>query len=327
MTKEGCIQSHSLHLLISGYLIQNLPEKELGAIRRVRSTFSSEFLDIVQKLMDSGASLSRDLARIVLHTFTRPDLAEKLFVSRQKVRAPHDVCYFIGSNSKYDENSFMCNIAGRFDDQDATRIIPRIVSECERSCCVQCLDALSLTVHKALVRGAKQGHLQLLQALIRYSQSHSEILSAAIRGGNAEAIRFILEYEPELDPPGHEIDHKEYHTVTTPFAEAIAARDTNLIQFFESKCNLSRLKDGRRLEAAITATARAGDLQMTAKLLSAQGRSQSSDLSFALLEAIESNNEELVITLLDAGANIGQRTCNRIIYHGISRLAERWTPR
>ncbi|KAI2621793.1 ankyrin [Hypoxylon sp. NC1633] len=264
-------------------------------------TFPPEYLGTVDALIDAGAWVRASFVRMTLRGFVRMDLAKKLVCKL----APVDHSEFIS------DEQILGHIATEFSDEDATEAITKIISDCEQTGCGQCLSRYEDHVNWTVVVGAKQGHIQLVQALYRYAQSPAQILAAAIRGGSHELVQFILAQKPDLHSPAQDIDTPPWHykwTYTTPLAEALRAGDEVLttlrnegaLENFENdKPHDIRLS---RFACALSAAAEVGDIEYVRRLLLLKPQAYDIELGFALLASIENNQEEVTQLLLDAGA-------------------------
>jgi ankyrin repeat protein len=214
-------------------------------------------------------------------------------------------------------SSLVCKIAKEVDDSTAATIFRNIVELCEGSGCTKCFEKWSESLEYAAIEGAKRGHFQLVQILIGRLPSTTRILSAAVRSGNKNLIRLVLDFNPmpELDPPAHLIDPDRIYDGpgrglyanpqhTTPLAEAVRVGNADLIKLLEESGALNNLAEGSRLEALILATAEAGNrLYMEWLLKRASSSSHQYRTTWdAVRLALENDHDEVAKILLSAGA-------------------------
>ncbi|PMD63137.1 ankyrin [Hyaloscypha bicolor E] len=204
--------------------------------------------------------------------------------------------------------SLLCRIANVVDDSTAATILQNTIEFCEGSGCSKCLERWSESLEYAAIDGAKRGHFQLVQVLIGRLPSTTRILSAAVRSGNKNLIRLVLDFNPmpELDPPAHIIDERPlvYPPPTTPLAEAVRMGNADLIKLLEEAGALNNLAKGSRLEALILAAAEGGNMLYMELLLK---RASSSSHQYrttwdAVRLALENDHDDVANFLLSAGA-------------------------
>jgi ankyrin repeat protein len=210
-------------------------------------------------------------------------------------------------------SSLICKIANGIDDRPAATIFQNIVELCEGSGCSKCFERWPQSIEYAAIDGAKRGHFQFVQVLIGRLPSTTRILSAAIRSGNKNLTRFVLDFDPmpELDPPAHFIDPERdydgiptYSQPTTPLAEAVGMGNADLIKLLEEAGALNNLAEGSRLETLILAAAEGGNMLYMEWLLK---RASSSSHQYrttwdGVRLAIENDHDEVAKSLLSAGA-------------------------
>ncbi|KAI1776468.1 ankyrin [Hypoxylon cercidicola] len=267
--------------------------------KRDHRTFSSEYLDTVDSLIQAGAEVRVSFIRMALTRFVRMDLAKKLL--NASPAANHSVLI---------SNDMLDVIAANFTDKEAKIAFAKILSDCEQKNCKQCLIRHSEKINWAFVNGAKRGYVKLVRAHFKYVKSPAEILAAAIQGGNHELVRFILDQGPDMHAPATDIirapreiiDEPSY---TTPLAVAIGARNETIARELEAKGALEHLGNGHRFTAVLSAAARVGDVEYMKKLMLLHPRFNCYDMTDALFDAMEEKQEDAVRFLLDAGAEPG----------------------
>ncbi|KAI1138661.1 ankyrin [Hypoxylon sp. FL0543] len=271
-----------------GCLIEgNCPTNETDS---QHSSFSSEYIEAVDALIRAGAELHPSFIAVALRRFARMDLAKKLF--GKSAASDH--------SKLMERQHLLSDLAREFPDEDAKEATRKILSDCEQVGCGKCLSRFSDEVNRAIVGGARRGHIQFVRFLFQYAKSPTQILSAAIRGGNRELIEFVLAQKPDLSQPVTEslytLDDRGKEIYTTPLAEAIATRDSLLIEV------LKRQGAFEHFQSVICAAAEVVDVHYVKKLLVQCPPASGVEIYDALSEAIISQREDIVQLLLDFGA-------------------------
>ncbi|KAI0133229.1 ankyrin [Hypoxylon sp. NC0597] len=266
------------------------------AKKRNHSPFSPEYLETVDTLIEAGAEVRASFIWVALKRFARMELAKKLIPNL----AP-------SNHSGVVSEDIMAFIAAELSDEDAKAAVDKILSDCEKVGCKRCVSRFSYHVNRAIVEGAKRGHIQFVQSLFRYAESPTQILSAAIRGGNRKLIEFVLAQKPDIrQAPAEHLASFGYPRYTTPLAEAIDAKDSALIEIlreegaFENLHNIEVDYKKSPFRAAISAAAGAGDAEYVKKLLSYRHCNTEPISIIALAGAIKSQREDIVRLLLCA---------------------------
>ncbi|KAI0012467.1 ankyrin [Xylariaceae sp. FL0662B] len=299
-----------LGLLIMG----NYPK---DTTKRNHSTFPGEYLQVVELLIKAGARIHASSIYHALRKVARTTLAEKLLRGLPAVNHPEA----LSTVGQLHISNLQC-IAEEFADEEATEAITKILSDCEQTGCKQCLSRFKDDVNRTIVAGAQQGSVRLVRSLFQHATSPTQILSAAINGGNPELIEFVLAQKPDirrappesiLTAPSRYISERltgRGGTFTTPLAEAIDTGDAALIRRLENEGVLEHLNirgSGytSRYECAISAASKVGDIEYVQKLLPHHPGAIGSELGNALLNAVIYGQECVVRLLLDVGAEFG----------------------
>ncbi|KAI0834625.1 ankyrin [Hypoxylon sp. FL0890] len=274
------------HMSALGCLIQGICPMESTA--RIHITFSPEYLEAVDGLVEAGAEVRVSFIDIALRRFARMDLAKKLLSKFP----PSD-------HSQAWSEGLPIRIVEELPDEDAKEAVNKIFSDCEQVGCGQCLIGFSDEVNEVIVRGAKRGHIQLVRSLFQYAKSPTQILCAAIRSGNRELTDFVLAQKPNISQATPEWLY-EYQGATkrytTPLAEAIGASDGVLIEL------LKRRGAFEHFESDISAAVKAGDVDYVKKLLVQYPSAPKFEMANGLSEAIMTQREDIVQLLLESGA-------------------------
>lgn len=288
----------------------SLPLDERGALgrlivgsnpspfERIHNIFSSKYLDTVDALIKAGAKVRVAFIERALTRFVRMDLAKKLLCES----APADHLEVISSGMLY-------LITENLTDEEATKSITKILSDCESTGCNQCLSQHSEKMNWAIVIGAKRGHNQFVRTYFQHVKCPTQILAAAIRGGNDELVQFVLAQNPDMHAPASSIDYPPWsrgnrfslEIDTVPLAEAIDAKDEALVRELEIKGALVHLAKGHGFSLIVSAAAGVGNVEYVKKLMLLNPQFDGNYLNEALVKAIDNKQEDVFRFLLEAG--------------------------
>ena len=165
---------------------------------------------------------------------------------------------------------------------------------------------------------AERGNLELVQLLLRFLvPSTRETLTCAVRSKNKELIGVLLDYGVDIfDFKERTTEYwysgdnvRDSHLTPSPLSEAIRSGDAEILEVLEENGAWSRIVnrvtfDGEFEDVLLAATVR-GQLNTVRKLLNYRPpNTHGLDLKDALVAAIYLNEDAIVLTLLDAGANV-----------------------
>ena len=212
-------------------------------------------------------------------------------------------------------NQFVLMLMGECDNAMATRTITKLLKAGDT------IDhRVPSTIHRnfgvTLDIAAERGNLELVQLLLRSRVSFTlGTLTSAIRSKNKELIRFLLDNGADVvafDESAHELwynDGLHHSRAPSPLSEAIRWGDAEILDLLEEKGAWSRIVNegttqGEFEDVLIAASVR-GQLTTVQKLLNYRPpNAHGEDLSDALVAAICAKEEAVVLTLLDAGADV-----------------------
>ncbi|RYP74904.1 hypothetical protein DL769_003910 [Monosporascus sp. CRB-8-3] len=145
-----------------------------------------------------------------------------------------------------------------------------------------------------------------LSSTIFVDEIASKVLSASIRGNSSDLIDLILEQNPNVAGDAHNIDTQrkyEKALLTTPLAEAILIKNLPLIRRLEEAGALQCLDQGEQFDVALASAAKVGDTEYMRKLLALCPRARPSAVALALSYAVENNQTDIALELLDIDAD------------------------
>lgn len=278
-----------------GCLIEEIVPKKLT--ERNHSPFSDEYLSTVDSLIQEGAKVRHTFIEIALGRFVRMDLARKLLRTLAA-----------GDHTKAMSKDILPSIAEELTDDAAHEAITKIISDCALTSCNKCLTCYSDEINWAIVVGAKRGLVHLVRSFLQHTKSLSQLLSAAISGGNSQLIEFLLAQNPNIRrDPAENIQYPPWHhgfedtLKTTPLAEAVDAGDQILIKRLENEGALEYLEIGGRFEAVLAASSKAGSFEYVKKLLFLTPGAEGENMEIALLNAVKYHREDVARILLHSG--------------------------
>ncbi|CZR68013.1 uncharacterized protein PAC_17912 [Phialocephala subalpina] len=282
---------------------------EGGALARLFNGFrwgtnvAPDIVEIAKMLLQAGAKVHLATIKRVLQAFHLPGLAYDLISSISDA-----------DHSAFIRGGFLSLVATHLEDWQATNTFRNMIMACERTNCQRCLTGYKDKLDWAFVQSAKHGRLQLLQLLQLHCKTPHRAFSAAIRCGRKEVIDIIRSLRPDLNAPAPSIDEEEWSIGgrrphdTTSLAEAIRAGNEELLRMIEDAGHLKHLRGGMRFQPAISAASAIGNIKYVRKLLRYYPSPEPSLMSYAVLQAVQNNDEEILFALLKAGADVNLST-------------------
>ena len=162
------------------------------------------------------------------------------------------------------------------------------------------LFTLSKELSAALDIAAEQGNLELVRFLLDSRACLTErTLTQAVKSTNKDLIRLLLDAGVNVNSVFFDLIRDR----TTPLAEAIRWGDIEIINLLVRKGAFSQIKEISRFTAALNAASQVGAVKIVKKLLKIRVNTKPEDLQYALLATICTDQEEITLMLLDAGAD------------------------
>ncbi|KAI5923627.1 hypothetical protein F4810DRAFT_668205 [Camillea tinctor] len=281
-----------------------------------------ECLSFAEKLLDLGA-------------IVQPRMINRI---RKPNKLGANLCYKLASSIPSSQHEELLKSAQpvfwlTMGDKQATEILDGMFTDCATRHHCRCIYRLQDYINILLYEASLKGYYHLARSL-PYIDSLSNMwgscfLSAAIRSGNNDLIDMIMAREPNIDP--HVIDYFDYILFgvpqtflearhTTPLAEAIITGNQFLITAFEREGAFRSLHEGQKFQAAVTAAATIGDINLVTKLLESCEDHEYEYMAGGLLHAIRTNNDILFTLLLEKGSFDGigsRRTEKTLLYEAI----------
>ncbi|RYP48333.1 hypothetical protein DL768_005752 [Monosporascus sp. mg162] len=266
----------------------------------------SERQCLADELLEAGATISFDILNRKVatgRTISFHILDEKADLLECLPEVWHRVVstFLLSDHGEFLASRGLKLIAQYLNDAQATEIACRIIAECERLHDSACIRQHGHEVDDGITIAVKREKCELVQLLLPHTVSLPRILCASIQSGNELLINSVLSARPDVNTlVPHEDDLTD--SVTSPFAEALRARNSSLVLEFEKAGILRCLNDGRLAGTAIVAATEAGGLDYVKRILHYYPNPTPELLSSALFSAVRLGDEDLVLALLDAGA-------------------------
>lgn len=280
-------------------------------------------LDLLRLLLDCGAEVRTDLAVNAMRPGPENTVIAEELISRIPA-SDHRVCF----NTEW----LALSIIHYLENKAAFRIIKRFFAHCSESAdCGKCASENPILVERMLCHAARRANLELSKFLVQHTTQLQSALAAAVRAESDELISFLLDkgatvdgeveswcpndllgYRPNdsFDENGYDrtmrMDVVEYviTPIRTPLAEAIRARNDQLINAFENLGALARIDEEYHFLPAVVAAAEIGNTLYLKKVLARSLRRLDKGLlTLPLAVAIRNDETDAALTLLDAGAN------------------------
>ena len=252
---------------------------------------------LVNMLLDHGAKVC------VWNVIVAMDWQEPILIQAMMSRiSAYDHSYAFRPYT-HGKSSIIESTVRLLDSETATTIIMQIVQACYQTNCGRCSEAYPDCLQNSITLAATRGYSKLVAFLVNYVADKGPPLAGAVRSGKRDIIELLLEKGADPDAPECWIDEDDGF-VTTPFAEAIRAKDDELIRYFHGLGATTHISEESRFEAAIYAASEAGKLGYVNELLQMAPGMEGKFLNPALRIAIREGHEEVAMTLLKVGVDV-----------------------
>ena len=267
------------------------------AVTNLHDRHSPVNMQLINMLLEHGAKVCMRTAALVV-SFRNPDLIEAVTSNISPYDHPDSfcpddlICHYI-----------MEDAVRLLDSELATTVIARMVQACSKIGCSKCSKAYLDDLQKSMTLAAAKGHAGLVALFIDCILDKGPPLAGAVRSGKRDIIELLLEKGANPDAPDCVIEQDD-RFFTTPFAEAIRAKDDELIRYFHGLGATTQISEKGRFGAAIYAASEAGKLIYVNELLQMAPGIDGETLGSALCISIKNGYEEIALTLLKAGADV-----------------------
>ncbi|XXH05505.1 hypothetical protein Hte_011935 [Hypoxylon texense] len=256
-----------------------------------RSTPQQAFLDLIDGLLNAGATIRPKLVKFALSDIVNMGPANVL-VNTFAAQDP----------TKVISESLLKIIIKNFDRSNATRIVKLVIEMCEESNNQLCFHQFYKEMDDALNEAIACGYLELAKVLLPYSVSLDKPFRTAIEMGMQEVIDIIIKKNPDLD---------EEIGGVTPLAAALYTGNQELLLLLKERGVLDRLR-GEEFGIAINAALEAGNIAFANQLLDQDVDADGQDLIDALAVAIDHDYDHIAWKLLALGASIAPITYSHV---------------
>ncbi|KAI0544847.1 ankyrin [Xylaria curta] len=280
-------------------------------------------LNILHKLFEAGAEVHRS---IIQETLNILDEASASLVIRHIEPSRHE---------EYFKSELLYKIIRYAEDVHVAGLFSRFVSDCVEQHSGQCMLHHQHVMENTLVMAAQRGRTETFLVMSPHS-SHTEsdlnerLLSAAIEGRQSMIINSVMLRRPNINPIPHKLYAMGRYSMeryfleplilgrhpadrlfiggtdfykTSPLAQSIQTKNTELIECFANAGIFNSLHMGGRFEVVIGAAAEVGDMNLVTRLLTSCPNVDSQNMENALYLAIEKGHEDIAHLLLEEGAS------------------------
>lgn len=275
------------------------PSDERGALElavRKRGKFEWVDLRLVRLLLRCGAKVRVSLVgAVVRRGHTDNEILHELLNTIPD--AQH--------SAVFNHPGMLKDVIEYLENGNATGIVQRFFEDCKSTNCGECASTNATLLEDMVVSAAKRGNLGLVEFLLPHTEGTTLALAGAVRSGNLELVNLLANSATVDGPSGH-LDHPDSnkYAFATPLAEAIRAQDYSQVQEFEQRGALACLAQLDHFRAAVFAAAESGDVAYLQKVLDLVPAYRHEHLTPALNVAIQNDQTETALILLDAGADV-----------------------
>ncbi|KAI0865890.1 ankyrin [Xylaria cubensis] len=285
-------------------------------------------LNVLHKLFEAGAEVSLPL---VNDTLDQLDEASASLIVQHINPSQHE---------EYFETELWIRIVRYGEDIHVVNLFSQFVFDCVERHNGRCKPRYQQVVDFGLVMAAQIGLTKTFLAMSPHSSHTSpdlneRLLSAAIQGGQPIIINSVMLRRPDINPPPHQLysigrysmekySMREYDSsrpslcryalnrfdqkpnemyTTSPLSESIQTKNIELVDFFATAGIFNSLHMSDRFEAALSAAAEVGDINLVTCLLASCPNLDSQNMEIALCLAIKKDYEDIAHLLLEEGAS------------------------
>lgn len=234
-------------------------------------------------LLEAGGNISSAPMMILIRE-EQGDLVELIMSKKAHEKA-----------AEWDKSGMLHTVVKYLDNQSAMRVVAMMLKsgvDPNRK-----RDSWRLgETRNVLDVAAQRGNLRLVSLLLDSGARMTEdTLPAAVTSGNKDLIMLLISRGAEVNSIGM-LD-------ITPLAAAIRLRSSEIINMLETH-GASPLKGQRHFSTVFQAASEVGNIQLIERLMELRGNISPYGLGYALTIALRDGRDEIVQTLIDAGANV-----------------------
>ncbi|KAI8625014.1 ankyrin [Xylariaceae sp. FL1651] len=254
---------------------------------------------IIRKLLQAGARVSPEIGSRLRDT-------EEAVVSCIAHHIP------LSQHADFFKVTFWTSIIPYIEDIQGANLVKLFVSDCAERHGGQCMLRFQGQLDEGLIHVALKGHVETFLTVSPYSSHSSDfnakLLSASICGRHPAIINSVMLRRPNINPCPHSLRLQPYEpnstVVTSPLAEAIRSRNTDLMDLFTRANIFQSLHEGGRLDVALDAAIENGDIELVARILDSCPDLESQDMTYPIRKSIGNDREDLTKLLLRKGASV-----------------------
>ncbi|CAH0034677.1 unnamed protein product [Clonostachys rhizophaga] len=272
------------------------PKNPVKAVEIAKLLLDNEPSAVVRLLKDAFFTTPCQLLEVLVQAVP-PEHHHELFIPENP--ETHTICghliWRLGS------------IAEKLRPLVAVKVIKGLLAECKTmECARNCAENSRKDLNRLLTLSITKDSMDLASYLLEHTRPTMGNLSAAIRGGQQNMVKLMLEQGAItngeavcLANMSHQYDYTgNCRWPTTPLAEAIRTQNCGLIRHLEERGALDRISDPSLPDslAAVIATVEVGNLPYLKQLL--ERAPPGIELKYALVEAMELKHTEIADRLM-----------------------------
>ncbi|POS70000.1 hypothetical protein DHEL01_v211605 [Diaporthe helianthi] len=181
--------------------------------------------------------------------------------------------------------------------------VRQMMQTCQRMHDGSCIASMGFQLGDAMSRAARRNNRDLVDLLLPHAgrQALDNALTGAAGFGSHSLVQLLIAHGASADgEPSRIADNSN---LTTSLAEAIRHNDDELIDILAKGGAWSKIGESGRLRAALRAIAESGNSAYLRQVLRLVPAPDKEALEWALVCATKAGHEEIVLGLLEAGAN------------------------
>ncbi|KAI0435918.1 ankyrin [Xylaria telfairii] len=256
-------------------------------------------LNILHKLIEAGAEVRPNMCVSI----SELDETRASFMILQIKPSQHE---------EYFEHGFWTEVLPCGDDIHTATLVSQVVSDCVERHSGRCISRHQDDVDRGLAIAALKGRIKTFLAILPHSTSTSsslneKLLSASVRGGQSIIIDSVMKRRPNINPSHHDLITAHYDPnarETTPLAELIRAKNTEMIEYFARMGIFEALHTDGQFGPALCAAVEIGDTDLVTCMLRSCPDLESQYTGNALHCALSQGHEALALLLLEEGASV-----------------------
>lgn len=254
-------------------------------------------IKLVKLLLNSGATVR---GRLMCATIRWGDEAlVEILMSRLSPSAHVDYVY-----------ELIVPAAGYLRNDVGLNVVRQVMRACRDMHNNECIDSNPDCLVQAMCNAARRNNRELIDLLLPHGgqEGLDMALTAAAQFGSHSLVRLLISHGARANGQACQINPELDSLGTTPLAEAIRRGDDELVALFAKKGAWDQIGEPECLGAAMHAIGESGSLVYLLRVLQLVPNPDPIALGLGLIPAIRTGHEEVVLRLLEAGADLNSST-------------------